>query len=410
MRNLIKLSLVTILFFVALSTHAQAPEAFHYQAVLRNSTGALMANQLVELRFSVRQTTPTGTVEYQETKTLTTNQYGLANHSVGTGSVVSGTFAGVTWGAGEKYLQVEVNAGSGFVDLGAEKLQSVPYALHSKTADNVVGLPWTVLGNNVYNNNSGNVGIGTSLPNAKFHINSAAGNTAFRVQVAGNTKLVVDDNGGVSVGLSVTPPANGLHVAGFIGAATYTPESDFHIKQSTGSGTVQGTAGITLENVTYHWRIYNSSPYVRFNYSSDNGATYTAKAYVSNTDGSWNQLSDASLKKNIQAFSTVLPSVMQLEPLRYHYLDQKENSPKAMGFLAQDVQKIFPDVVSKEEGETLLGIDYSKFAIISIKAIQEQQTQIEALQKQLTEKDAQNTALQSRLEKIEALLNINGSK
>lgn len=68
----------------------------------------------------------------------------------------------------------------------------------------------------------GNVGIGTELPNVRMHVNGLTGEDAFRVQVAGSTKLLVQSGGGVSVGALTTAPVNGLYVSGDvrIGSAT----------------------------------------------------------------------------------------------------------------------------------------------------------------------------------------------
>ena len=85
-------------------------------------------------------------------------------------------------------------------------------------------------------------------------------------------------------------------VSGNVGIGTSAPISDLHIVQSGGSSTAQQTGGINLENGIYHWRIYNSNNYFRYNYSTD-GINYTPLAYVSPTDGSWNQLSDKSYEE-----------------------------------------------------------------------------------------------------------------
>ena len=174
---------------------------------------------------------------------------------------------------------------------------------------------------------------------------------------------------------------------GHVGIATTSPLSDLHIKQSGGSGSAQSTGGLNLEstNSNLHWRIYNSNNYVRFNYSSNAGSSYTAKAYVLPSDGSWNLQSDASLKKDVQPIGEVLSKVKQLRALEYHYLDNPKDAPLSMGFFAQDVQPLFPNTVSKENENSKLGIDYGKFAVISIKAIQEQQDMIEELQKKIDE-------------------------
>src|SRR6185295_10309918 len=73
--------------------------------------------------------------------------------------------------------------------------------------------------------NSGLWGFGTTAPNSKVHINSAVGVNPLRAQVNGSTKFFVDDLGGVSIGSSSTPPANGLYVSGNVGIGITTPAS-----------------------------------------------------------------------------------------------------------------------------------------------------------------------------------------
>lgn len=60
----------------------------------------------------------------------------------------------------------------------------------------------------------GYVGIGTSAPNVRFHVNGLAGEDAFRVQVSGSTKLLLQSNGGTSFGSLSSAPANGIYVNG----------------------------------------------------------------------------------------------------------------------------------------------------------------------------------------------------
>jgi len=72
---------------------------------------------------------------------------------------VIGSFAGIDWGSGPKFLETEidVNGGANYLPIGTSELLSVPYALYSaKSPDSY----WKSSGNNVYYDN-GNVGIGT---------------------------------------------------------------------------------------------------------------------------------------------------------------------------------------------------------------------------------------------------------
>jgi len=132
--------LITILTLLLISQvlHAQAPQATSYQAVIRNSSGNVLSNQLVKVRFSIHDSAANGSVVYQETQTPTTNAQGLINLFAGKGVAVTGTFAGINWGSKSKFLQTEIDiaGGNNYTDMGTMQLMSVPYALYSNN-----GLP-----------------------------------------------------------------------------------------------------------------------------------------------------------------------------------------------------------------------------------------------------------------------------
>jgi hypothetical protein len=123
-----KILFLLVVAFLAITTTALAqPKAFKYQAVARGSNGALLVNTSVTVRISIRTGSATGTIEYQETQSVTTNQYGLFAIDFGSGTPTINTFAAINWSsAAQKYMQTEVNLGAGFIDLGASKLLSVP--------------------------------------------------------------------------------------------------------------------------------------------------------------------------------------------------------------------------------------------------------------------------------------------
>ena len=110
------------------------PPGIPYQAVVRNANGQVAANAAVTTRFTLHQTTADGAVEYQETHALTTNAQGLMSTVLGQGTAVQNTFASINWANTTKFLQVEVDLGNGYVDLGTQQLMSVPYSIQSQTA------------------------------------------------------------------------------------------------------------------------------------------------------------------------------------------------------------------------------------------------------------------------------------
>src|SRR5688572_32731315 len=123
--------------FIALSScvYGQVPNQINYQAVARNSVGNVLPNKKITVRLSIRDVSTTGTVLYRETRTLTTNSFGLFNIAIGSTGAdnTTGTISGINWSNASKYIQVEVDpdAGSNFINMGAAQLLSVPYALYA---------------------------------------------------------------------------------------------------------------------------------------------------------------------------------------------------------------------------------------------------------------------------------------
>jgi uncharacterized protein (TIGR02145 family) len=138
--------LIAILSLVLISQflRAQAPGT-SYQAVIRNSTGNVLPNQAIKLRFSILDST-NGTPLYQETQNSTTNANGLVNLTIGQGTFVFGTFV---WGtidfSKNKFLKVELDinpstGGTGnYINMGTTQMMSVPTASFAFKAKN--GLP-----------------------------------------------------------------------------------------------------------------------------------------------------------------------------------------------------------------------------------------------------------------------------
>jgi hypothetical protein len=148
---------------------AQAPQAINYQAVVRNNNGDVTKNQSVRFRLSITEG-PNGVTSYSETHQATTNALGLVNLSIGSGTVVTGTFASVNWSAAAKFLKIEVDAtgGTNYTLMGSQQFVSVPFALHAATAAGVNN-QWQFNTNGLHYN-LGKVGVGTNLPDAKLSL------------------------------------------------------------------------------------------------------------------------------------------------------------------------------------------------------------------------------------------------
>ncbi|HRH34753.1 MAG TPA: hypothetical protein PKY12_06825, partial [Catalimonadaceae bacterium] len=126
--------LINLLCLLAYSflTFAQNPNTISYQGVARNATGQPIPNQAIKIRLSLLETTG-GSSQYTETHTLTTSPQGLFAVQMGAGAVISGTWAGLNWSTGPKFVKTEIDptGGDNFTLATTSPLNAVPYALNA---------------------------------------------------------------------------------------------------------------------------------------------------------------------------------------------------------------------------------------------------------------------------------------
>jgi hypothetical protein len=137
-----KLTLTILLFVtITLNAFAQTPEKMSYQAIIRTKTNTLVTNSSISLKVIVHQGTATGTKIYEETHFVMTNNNGLISLEIGTGNIVTGNFSTIAWQNGPYFIETQVDAagGTNYNIIGITQLLSVPYALHAKTAERIVG-------------------------------------------------------------------------------------------------------------------------------------------------------------------------------------------------------------------------------------------------------------------------------
>ena len=119
------------------------------------------------------------------------------------------------------------------------------------------------------------------------------------------------------------------------------------------------------------------------------------------TGGDYYAISDSRLKTKVHPLPSLLSKIMQLEPVNYEMIHNNPTHKQSIGFLAQDVKKIFPELVSNmpdslsgyKDLKDVHALSYSGFGVLAIKAIQEQQVII----------DQQQQAIQSMQQQLEEL-------
>ncbi|MEM7654561.1 MAG: hypothetical protein AAF399_00420 [Bacteroidota bacterium] len=112
---------------------SQVPKAIPYQAVMRDGT-QILKNTNVQLQFTIFRF---GQLQYQEIHALSTNDYGLVITQIGEGQATIGQFDTLQWAGGGMELDIELDAGNGWVKLGSQRLLTVPYAMYAEEAQRV---------------------------------------------------------------------------------------------------------------------------------------------------------------------------------------------------------------------------------------------------------------------------------
>jgi len=106
-----------------------------------------------------------------------------------------------------------------------------------------------------------------------------------------------------------------------------------------------------------------------------NGGGQYARQITWDGDGNWDVSSDRKLKKDIVDAEPMLDRALKVQVRRFRWKDATEDAKPSLGVIAQELQPLFPDMISTQEDpntkETNLAVGYSDFGIIAVKALQE---------------------------------------
>jgi hypothetical protein len=139
-----KITFLSFFCFLLLTLVVKAqtpPNAFNYSAVARNAAGQPIATATIGIQITILKTSATGASQYIENHFVITDGYGLFNLVIGAGSIQSGSMATIDWSNDIYFLKVDMDTtgGNNFLAMDTTQLLSVPYALHAKTAESIIG-------------------------------------------------------------------------------------------------------------------------------------------------------------------------------------------------------------------------------------------------------------------------------
>ncbi|MFZ5438347.1 MAG: beta strand repeat-containing protein, partial [Patescibacteria group bacterium] len=212
---------------------------------------------------------------------------------------------------------------------------------------------------------SGNVGIGTSTPTAKL-------------QITGGDALISGN-----VGIGTTTPAQKLSVIGTILASTPEASNALSLRNSTNGGywdiylAGDGTTAnnFYLNNTNLGAGLSGNTLAIRSNGNVGiNDATPSYKLDVNGTIRGFGitDSSDVRFKKEITSINPVLDRVLQLRGVNYYWLDEAHGTELQTGFIAQELEQYFPELVSTDN-DGYKSVAYNKMTAILVEAIKEQQ-------------------------------------
>ena len=323
-----------------------------------------------------------------------------SNNRVGIGTTSPAVKFVVSNGGAEG---LEVSHSSGNVELNAYNRST-----SARSPVGIVGQTFTVttgnptLNTGLFQNSSGNVGIGTSSPTYKLHLT--------RTDAAGNYAYLGASSDGGQRGLEFTSSDSGIFLgaihtinavsgAGQIAFATASSErmridssgnaligrtSTINGNQNTSTGThinsnglfqcaVDGDTCLALQRLNSNGSIIQ----FRRNTTFVGGIEVTTSSTAYNTSGS-----DRTLKKNFELWNeNVLDLFKSINPQKFNFIQEDDGAEKSKGFVAQDMVSSFPEAYTKgEEEDSKYFFNPSGMVVYLMKALQEAVARIEALE------------------------------
>lgn len=206
-------TLITIVIGLLISISNFAQQGINYKALIKDGSANILASSPVSIQFIIYEGATLTNNVYQESHTTNTDANGLIIVNIGDG-VTGDDFSLINWGNDDHFLNVQVNTGSGLVDLGTTQFMAVPYALQAKnvafnTVNNVTSnSPGDLVTDNfVFGSTQMDDDDTTPNDNAKIFFNKTKG--AFRAGLVDDTYWNDSEVGSYSVSFGLNNKAKG---------------------------------------------------------------------------------------------------------------------------------------------------------------------------------------------------------
>jgi len=190
-----------LLFILLIAGVGFAQNGINYKALIKDGLGNVVVNQTIDVQFMILQGASQTNV-YEETHSVMTDANGILIVNIGEGNSAD-DFTTINWGSEPSFLNVQIDTGSGLVDLGTSEFKTVPYALHAQNSSGLIALDegngtgWHLKGRNPDNYGViGNEAVDLSFSNGASLENGATANFS----LASGVNVIADDLGATVVG------------------------------------------------------------------------------------------------------------------------------------------------------------------------------------------------------------------
>lgn len=267
---------VTACILAVSTLYAQTiPQGMRYQAVARDLSGEIIANQPIELRIQLQRDASSSQVYYSEVHRVITNQFGLFSLVIGEGNVERGNFKEIPWETDNIWMDIAIKTNNDmqFTSITNSKLLAVPYAYHAGTAGKLTGkdsgnpnakpgVPsqnWSLFGNS--NTNPDKDRLGTS-DSTDFVLMT---NNKERLRITSKGQLITADGVGLNLGGNLKVRGDSVNIDKdlFVGRNVYLNTNDAFSPrgQTINYGRFTSRGQVTIQtSLTGADNIYDSYP------------------------------------------------------------------------------------------------------------------------------------------------------
>lgn len=226
---------------------------------------------------------------------------------------------------------------------------------------------------------TGDVGIGTSSPAFKLHINGASSQFACisTTDTTSTTGILFGDSASNTVGRVEYVHSSDLMQFYTAGTVKSVIDASGNLLMSTASAYFQLKSASTLFNISAQ---AGGNDFLRITANGTQRYQFNNLGAAYNSTGTWGTISDVRLKENIVDATPKLDAINQLRVVNFNLKDEPE--VKQIGFIAQEIEQVFPSLVENGEedgkGGYYKAVKTTVLIPMLVKAIQELKAEFDA--------------------------------